>query len=482
MSSSDTASRFSEAVDAGDFRTSEEVLDECFSSGTVDLVVREIRSREKQRPDLACREHVFEYCRLLPVFLELNIPSYDLLHMLRGATNREDVQSDAFELVMTLAEMRDPSLLVTEIQVEVIRESDYAVLLPWILSTRTEEMSLVRIPFSTSKEGVKRYCISDLLDTYYGRRIVWASREMKPWKYEEDSIVVGEGAFKKIESGLQTLDLEIPGLLQSVPEDEWPFHVSAIVTRRRRGQRQPPELATIHSLLNSRGYASLGRDSVLLKEIIKSSLELKTRVFSQEIIDVALSEGSDVRIEAVNALGALGGDRARDALTGLLGTSTPEVKKAAAVSLSRLESRLAWGVRPIQASVHSHIDKDRLAANLGRVAKELARLEGSGQEELTRTTIEALANVPSETSAYILKGLMRHPNAKIRKSVVQVTRVLSRETASDIIRAALQDDDPDVVGRATSIMENRWSDEVWLSDEQYEKTGDDEADSNAVED
>ena len=56
---------------------------------------------------------------------------------------------------------------------------------------------------------------------------------------------------------------------------------------------------------------------------------------------------------------------------------------------------------------------------------------------------------------------MSRPQEEIRLSIVKATRLLDKESAALIIRAALNDESPDIVSLAENEIDSRWSDGVW---------------------
>jgi HEAT repeat protein len=184
------------------------------------------------------------------------------------------------------------------------------------------------------------------------------------------------------------------------------------------------------------------------------------------------------RTRSIGLLGALGGASERDSVAGLIQSSDQEIRAAAAVSLSKIESRLAWGGRPRGTPPRSSENMERLAANLAMVASELSRIQDSSHEVLLRDTISALAVVPGARAEYILKGLMRHPSDLVRQTIIESTTPLPREVAADIVRIGLSDKSTKVAAAAQHVMETRWADDVWIQDTSAHEGEDDQVGSS----
>ena len=52
-------------------------------------------------------------------------------------------------------------------------------------------------------------------------------------------------------------------------------------------------------------------------------------------------------------------------------------------------------------------------------------------------------------------------DVRIRNAVLELAEDLPRYQAHGIISIALEDENPDVVKKATSILETRWPDDFW---------------------
>jgi hypothetical protein len=479
----DVGERFTEAVADGDFVSSGEILDGSFSDGEIQLVADKIRAAVEcaDSSDLRYRDHVFAYLDLEAVYFALQIPCYELVYMLRGAAGKDDAIDDAYELVVTLAQMNDPSLVVREINVDRIRETDFAVLLPWVLSRRLEEIQKVTIAYSPrdAADDAKRYCIVDLLDTYYGRKVVWAARGRKAYLDPYETIVVGQDVYEKVRIALENLDVDPDSILEEVSPNEWYKYVRD-VTRRRFREQGSMELKTVADLITTIDLTS-DEDVSSHMRLMTTIEQMRTSACNSWLVDVARGNRTvDIvsRTRSIDLLGTLGGAVERDVISALLPSSDQEIRRAAAISLSKIESRLAWGGRPRGAPPRSSEDVDRLSSSLAMIAGELTRLQDSSHDSLVKSTIEALATIPGARSEDILKGLMRHPSELVRQTIVESSTPLPRGVAAGIIRLGLRDESKRVVAAAQRVMETRWGDDVWMQDNSEFEGEDDEIGSS----
>ncbi|TFF95555.1 hypothetical protein EU546_03065, partial [Candidatus Thorarchaeota archaeon] len=319
----DVGRMFKEAVEVGDYSASEDILDGSFSDGTLrDIIsVVELKVENERSSSLAFRDHVFSYVNLEGAYFALQIPSHELLHMLRGANTREDVTNDAFELVVTLSEMRDPTMKVTEVDIESVRDTAFAVLIPWVLARRLEEMQSARIQYSQSDDanGRTRYCISQLLDTYYGRKIVWAAMGERAWDDPYDSIVVGDEVFMRMEQALRGLDLDIDGLLEVIDSNDWFKFVREVETQKARGMRSR-ELGLVVELAATTDQ-TLVENPASIERLAGAVESFRTSACNGRLKEYALGSSVDsipIRIRCIGLLGRFGRNNDREVLAELL--------------------------------------------------------------------------------------------------------------------------------------------------------------------
>ena len=86
-------------------------------------------------PSLKIRDHIFEFLGLNPVYLALEIPSYELLQVI-NSKSRDEVRLELYQLVKKWLESNDSCFIQEGVEVGQLGNSMYASLLPIILAAR----------------------------------------------------------------------------------------------------------------------------------------------------------------------------------------------------------------------------------------------------------------------------------------------------------------------------------------------------------
>jgi hypothetical protein len=168
---------------------------------------------ESQHHTLELRDHVTSYLGIWDVYFAVQLTSIQMLRLLA-----EDKSADAAVFMLnhirSLLEQGDPLFDQFFVSVETISRGPFAVLLPEILTRRSEELENCIIYYRTGSNPL--YCTASLLRTYYGRKIVSAILDDKVF-----NSVVSENVFMKIEESLISAGMDPSKMLVSVSPKDW---------------------------------------------------------------------------------------------------------------------------------------------------------------------------------------------------------------------------------------------------------------------
>ncbi|MGQ4911372.1 MAG: HEAT repeat domain-containing protein [Candidatus Thorarchaeota archaeon] len=448
-----------------DFVASRKVLDRVLAEDKARDLAQSIQERLQagQLGDLRYRDHVFRYFGLDEVYFALRMTSNELLDKLSYAQSSAEGRQDAFDLVVAAAKQGDPTVWLNAIDVEQISQSEFAVLLPIVLEKRSEEMKDLHIYCSLrdARPRVMRYLVDELMETYYGMRIVIAAQEGR-----KPETVVGSSAYSRIRDALETLGLDIQSMLVEVPGHQWQSFV-ADRERFRYSPKEPSfELVRVEDLFLRIHLAETGSERAVV-DLLNHIESTGTTICNKILYDIAESgsrhASTDIRTRALRILGERGDRSVSDRLATLLtGTSDAAVRKAAANALSAIESRIAWVMKPETPPTVRYINREALSHDLARVVKRLMADVRESNHTTIRDALLSLAEVGGPETSRLLQGMMRSPERILRLNVVAASSRLPREDAADIIKLALDDEDEDVRSAALREIDRRWSDDTWI--------------------
>ncbi|RLI54961.1 MAG: hypothetical protein DRP09_11270 [Candidatus Thorarchaeota archaeon] len=447
-----------------DFVASRKVLDRALAEDKAQDLAQSIQERlqDGQLGDLRYRDHVFRYFGLDEVYFALRMTSNELLHKLSYAQNSAEGRQDAFDLVVAAARQGDPTVWLNAIDVEQISSSEFAVLLPIVLEKRIEELKDLHIYCSLrdARPRVMRYLVDELMETYYGMRIVIAAQEGR-----KPETVVGSSAYSRIRDALETLGLDTQSMLVEIPGHQWQSFVNDRVRFRYSPKEPSLELVRVEDVFIRIHLAETGSERAVvdLLNLIEST---GTSVCNKTLCDFATTRfhrvSTDLRTRVLRILGERGDRSVSDRLAALLTTSDVAVRRATAKALSAIESRIAWVMKPETPLTVGYINREALSHDLARVVKRLMENVRESDHTTIRDALLSLAEVGGPETSRLLQGMMRNPERILRFNVVAASGRLPREDAADIIKLALNDEDEEVRSAAMREIERRWSDDTWI--------------------
>jgi hypothetical protein len=447
----DLASEIQNAVTERNFPASSHLLEHVRTAGLISDITETLEDAYNSLAyhTLELRDHIFHYLGMWDIFFPVQISSIDLFRLL-SKDMETDPQLFMLDFMRDLLDQQDPRFDQFYASVETISKSQYAVLLPQILTHRTDELEKCII---YHKQGrVHLYCISNLLRTYYGQKIITAT--LADQVFES---IVGEKTFSKIAESLASAGLNISTMLVGVEPEDW----EDIICKVKIIESHPEdskELRTLH-----RVYAA--RTEIFLESFRKQAaaldtiLNAKTQLCNDVLMTVASDSSHEMRLRAVKGLGDIGGSEILDFLSRMLNDRDSSIRNIAARALSTLTSHSKWSSVshriPATASKRQILDITKINRILNTlIAKEMPIA-------MIEDTLTAIVTQDSRNAVSILIRLLAKPQNSIKRAVIKTSRLLDRKDAAIIIREALKDESSDIVSMAESELNSRWPDDVW---------------------
>ncbi|MGY5859063.1 MAG: HEAT repeat domain-containing protein [Candidatus Thorarchaeota archaeon] len=452
---------FQKAVNERNYQESSRLLGKVLKDGTLNELISELVTIEEGATliTLEMRDHVFHYLAMWDVYFGVQISSIDVLRILLEENIRDDPQTFMVSYVRDLLRKNDGRFDPFCINIQTISGGHYAILVQPIIEQRTDELLKCTIPF---REGSPRlYCVADLLDTYYGKKIVSATLGRRSF-----DIVINEDEYHTISESLESTGFDITPMLVKLELDDWETYVN----RRRRPRdihtgsdvarpvgKSFGEISVLHRVKSGRSviYASVfqQQDSAL-----RAIQRAKTQLCNDVLMDVASDSSHPMRKRAIHELGIMGDSEALLFLNHLMkkdGNSS--IQREAARAYSTLSSRSAG----MELGPPSSEGKPP-ALDITEINQTLNSLL---EKALPTTMIdEAMSSVAHQGGENVVDVLLRFfskPQVSVRLAILKASRILDKPDAALIIKTALDDESIEVVRFAENEIDTRWSDDVW---------------------
>ncbi|MGY5858351.1 MAG: hypothetical protein RTU63_03205 [Candidatus Thorarchaeota archaeon] len=460
---------FLEAVKRYDLEGSFTILDDILSAGkTKDfskMLEKLTENKEILLPyQLRIRDHIYEYLDCNPLYFALYIPSYALLDKLSDITDRDKARGYVASLVREMVESKDSRLDLSIVEVDQLMSgrSRYIVILPSVLEIRNNELEQCRIQYSTVASGqIIRYCISELLQTYFGRKMIAAlNLELK-------NATIGGDEFGKLETTLKSLDFNVEAMLVKIPEAGWSQFVSR-KTAISEWYENSNELRLLHDASLAR--IELGTDTWEAKwNALKIIAGTKTKFCNDAVGLAASDKDSMVAMPAIQFI-----------------ESTKDVSQIPLLSdvLNEVISdpNVAGGIKAAVSKAISVLSSTQFSSSLKKdhppqIESDPKMFDYIRNHMIPRVAelIEASKETPGFSvekeelvTGLLLKGmgpqfekLMNDPDPHFRRTLLDVAEFLPKDDARGVVAKGLQDKDPSNAARATEILESRWADEFW---------------------
>ncbi|MFW9812746.1 MAG: hypothetical protein ACFFF9_09825 [Candidatus Thorarchaeota archaeon] len=457
----DIALSLQNAISEGDYATSSRFIDWTMKKGALIDLVSGLEALEEatSHTTLELRDHVFYFLGMWDVYFAVQMSSTDVLKLLSINGVQERAQDFMVHYINNLLDRKDPRFDQFCVNIQTVSRGHYAILVPSILEQRTEELLNCEIQYLD--EPPRLYCTADLLNTYYGQKIVAATHGQRSF-----DIVVDEKQFRIIRESLESTGLDIETMLEEIDSDNWDEYVrSRRNTRIKKYTRDEKEshhelaseLAELHRVKSARSniYSDDFNQQIAALQTIDSS---KTQLCNDVLSDIAMNPSHSLRKRALNQLGKSGDLLTLDLLGDLMkNDASSAIRREAARAFSTLSSRAAGlkQLAPLPSSKPPSVDVSRINIVLNNLISR--RMPATMIDE----ALHSFALQGGQGSGELLLRLFSHPDERIRGSIVRTTRTLDRESAAPIVRAALQDESVEIVKLAENELDSRWPDEVW---------------------
>ncbi|MFW9980978.1 MAG: hypothetical protein ACFFE3_03550 [Candidatus Thorarchaeota archaeon] len=449
----DIAIQYQDAVTERDYSTSSLLIEQAMKHDALSDLIAGLETIEEsvQHLTLEVRDHVFHTLGLWDIYFAVQMSSIDVLKLLDNQDTCENARIFMVDFIRTLLDRKDKRFDQFCVNIQTISKGHYAVLIPSILEQRTEELLSCMIQFNEGPPP--QYCTADLLDTYYGGKIVSATHGHRAF-----DIVVNEAQYITIRDSLESTGMEIDSMLVKMNDDEWEDYL-----RKRRtssmskSSEEPDELLVLHRVKSARSniYSNLFRNQVAALNAIEAS---KTQLCNDVLTDVVSSSAHQLRLRALRLLSQSGDLMTLEFLADLMKNDNDiSIRKEAARVYSSLSSRAAGlGHVPLPVvTTHPFLKLSRINNILNTLISK--RMPTTMIDE----TIQSVVYQGGSDSGEILLRLFHRPQEVIRLSVIKASRLLDKQSAAKIIKAALNDESEEIVRLAENEINARWSDDVW---------------------
>ncbi|MFX1438778.1 MAG: HEAT repeat domain-containing protein [Promethearchaeota archaeon] len=437
------------AISRFDFHSSSNLLLEFVREENIQVLKESLYSAFRENRNLRIRDHVAYFLALDPIYCALEMPSYDLIDIVKGIQTRKTAIQLMFEYVHTLFESQSELFNSSAVRVYMAASSPYSILLPGILQKRIQEIRDCRIPFTEkhTRTSVRQlYYIGHLRSTKYGKSILQA--------YSESGIesVVEKEVWTEIASILTDLGFEPESMCEEIPPDDWYACVKSLdaalphSTLFRAGKQPRDEIeairrldASIQGIEEERGPRGLTQFA-LLKEI-KS---LQTRHYNRNL--VALQPTMAIRLQGViiDILVNTRDPASEDILNALLDSKVQSERALAARGLARLNALES----PISVSAPSEVDSIELAEMMS-YAISVKRRQRSTKSALMVLANSKIPSVRKDLARILIElhdkdtrelffQLLKDPEEEVGIEVVSNVNKLPVDLAQEILRVALE--------------------------------------------
>jgi len=453
MDLTDVVQNFKKAIAERNYSGSMHLLDTALHEASILELATKLEEVEQAVPlqTLEFRDHIFYYLNMWDIYFAVQIPSIEVLKLLHENNVVNNSQVFMIDFIRDLLDSENSQFNQYSVDVETISRGQYAILLPSLLERRARELENCKIQYLRGPPSL--YCTADLMNTYYGRKIVSATHKVRNF-----DIVVNAKLFGTIDKSLSSAGLDVTSMLEEIEPDIWEFLLARKKSPRQR-QNGPSELIVLNRVKSARSniFAENYRQQLAALNAITLS---KTQRCNDVLTEVVSDENSRLRRRSLRQLGETGDSSTLDFLAGIMKNDGDEaIRTEAARAFSSLTSRsklssVQYEIRPVPAKppLLDLLEINRILNTL--VAKGMPTT-------MIDDTLNAIAIQGGSDAIDILTSLLAKPQTSVRIAVVKASRSLDIDSAASIVRAALDDDSRDVVALAEMELDSRWPDTVW---------------------
>ena len=457
----DIALNFQVAVNERNYSTSSQLIDQALGEGTLPDLVLGLEEIEKavSHITLERRDHIFSYLGMWDIYFAVQIPSINVLELLQKHDARNNAQTFMVDFIRDLIDRQDNRFDQFCVNIQTISRGQYAVLVPSILEQRTEELLSCKIQFKD--ETPRLYCTADLLGTYYGRKIITATHGNRSF-----DIVANEDQYGTIRKSLASTGLDTELMLMKIDSDKWDEYVKQRRSPRLHQSMRDDkvsqsdgsgELAVLHRVKSARSNI-YSRNFNQQHTAFIAMNAARTQLCNDVLADIATDPSHSLRNRALKQLGESGDIHTLELLDDIMkNDGSTAIRKEASRAYSALASRtVGIGlISPAPSTKPPVVDISKINIILNSL------LTKGMPTTMIDETLNSVALQGGSDSVEILLRLFSRPQENIRQAIVKATRLLDKQSAALIIRAALNDESQAIISLAEAEIDARWSDEVW---------------------
>ena len=436
------------AIHKSDFTSSSKILEKFLAERRLDELASSLQSTIIESTDLRIRDHISHFLSIDPVYCAIEVPSFDLLHIVKEAGTRYGAAQQMFDYVGDLIDSRKPALNTNTIRIERAAASAYSVFLPGILQRRVQEIENCKVPYagpSSHGSGRSKYYIGDLLTTAYGKSIIRSilGSYVQP--------IIGDEMWNQIAIALRDLGFAPDSMFEEIPFDEWYDHMKSL-NAKHAGEIPilhgiPPidEIDAIRRLVIAiHGVEEIKWRSDIYNFHLETIKNLRTNHYNKELIELLPHLANKPQEIVVKILVNTRDLAAEEILNGFLTSEDSGQRAIAARGLARLNALES----PIAASdprSTDSIDVSELLASTKnakarrlRISSDLVLLAMSPSPRVKKDLVKILVELYDSDTKEIFFQLLSDPNEEVGLELLAQIEKLPQQLAREILRAALE--------------------------------------------
>jgi hypothetical protein len=456
--------KFLNSLDNGDYLTATLILDEVMAKeGVEDFSTTLEKVAETDgclfKTGLLIRDCFAEYLGFGPIYFALLMPSYDIFKEVACATSRGEAQDLLASKVLDFVEKDDSRIDLSFLEIDSLVETPFVLLIPNVLSKRTQELETCKIQYSHFSSGgqkKRRFCLSELHRTHYGRKIVSA------FGLDTNYLIIGESDFQKLHEALQSFGLDVGSILVEVSEEDWPHSVTKRMQELDKEYMSSDEVWLLYRTYIAMLGLSSDHDNMRLNAL--ANIEgVETKFCNDALLTLIANGSTQFKMRAIRIIEKTRDHTKMDFLCSLIPHATMAFKDALLRAISTIESAQYFVPKAIstpqqQARKFPTTQDLEMAENYMAALNQLSR---SSSTVARLDAVRAISSIKIPGVETHLRRLMKDEDPRVRLAVLDASSGMPREQAFTLVRTGLHDIDTTVEKKALQLFEERWPDSYW---------------------
>ncbi|MHA3963163.1 MAG: HEAT repeat domain-containing protein [Candidatus Thorarchaeota archaeon SMTZ1-45] len=459
----DTVVSFLRAINNGDYVAAFSILDKIVTVGEVELfsmMLEQIILWEgnPSRYKLKVRDCIAEYLGFGAVYFAILKPSYAIFKMVSGVSSRKEARDFLIQTVIELVTKNSPLVDLSFVEIDTLKETPYVVLIPYTLSKRAYELEGCKIPYSyhlsTSGEELKhRYCLADLQQTHYGRKILNA------FNFDGDYPIIGQSDFLILQEILQSFGYDVSSMMVEVSEEDWSQLIMKRVQYLGLKCRESDEMWLLHTTYMA--MIRFGSEDINIREeALRTIEEVETKHCNDALVPLLGNGTKSLNLRVIRIFESTHDYSKIDCLCSLIPESTGAERESLFKAISVIESAQYFtpgGIPSAQPRIETSTEIHNQEVT-SRYLEALSKLSKASSPDAKIDSVQALSAFQEKGIENHLRRLMDDENPRVRFAVLEASHDLPKNQAADLVRLGLQDDDATIKNKALDLLEERWSD------------------------